>query len=91
MKPWHLNSNKIRFSRGTNIGFIYFTTHTGLQQLPPLRLQVKHHTSPGSRQSGASDQEDEKHDVGQRGGHPHDLARKKRAQSEKEKQEDGGN
>lgn len=49
------------------------TTYTGFQELPPLGFKVKHHTSPGSWQSGASYQQDEQHDVGQGGGHPHYL------------------
>lgn len=48
-------------------------THTGLQQLVPLRFQIKHHPPPGSWQGGASNQEDEEHNVGQSGGHPHNL------------------
>lgn len=50
------------------------TTYTGLQKLVPLGLQVKHHAFPGSWKSGASNKQDEKHDVGQGGGHPHHLA-----------------
>lgn len=52
---------------------LFATTYAGFQELPPLGFKVKHHASPGSWQSGASYQQDEKHDVGQGGGHPHYL------------------
>lgn len=56
------------------IFFIQFcTTHASFQQLSPLGLQVEHHPSPGSWQSGSSNEKDEKHYVGQGGGHPHNL------------------
>lgn len=53
------------------------STHTGLQQLSPLWFEIKHHTSPGSWQSGASNEQDKKHNIGQCGGHPHYLVQRK--------------
>lgn len=47
--------------------------HTGLEQFLPLWFQIEDHPSPGSGQSGPADQQNEEHNVGQGGCHPHHL------------------
>lgn len=48
-------------------------THRGAQELAPVRAQVEDDSSPGSRQGGPPDEQDEQDDVGQCGCHPHHL------------------
>lgn len=48
-------------------------THRRAQELAPVWAQVEDNPSPGSRQGGPSDEQDEQDNVGQRGCHPHHL------------------